>query len=143
MTRVIHVTFTPFAAPAMPSSPIDAAAAAVIDIGEISEDASPAALRPGGLIKRMLPRTMFGRSLLLIVMPLVLVQIIATWVFYARHWETVSRRLANDVAGDIGLLIDATKYADNDAETARLLEKASSITLMQFTLNRGRKLPGG
>ena len=35
-------------------------------------------------------------------MPLVLVQIIATWVFYARHWETVSRRLSADVAGDIG-----------------------------------------
>ena len=126
----------------MHSSPIDgAAAAALIDTGGVSEDAAPTELRPSGIIKRMLPRTMFGRSLLLIVMPLVLVQIIATWVFYARHWETISRRLATDVAGDIGMLIDATKYADNDAETARLLEKAASITLMQFTLNRGQKLP--
>ena len=47
------------------------------------------AVRQRSWVKRVLPQTMFGRSLLLIVMPLVLVQIIAVWVFYARHWETV------------------------------------------------------
>jgi two-component system osmolarity sensor histidine kinase EnvZ len=74
-------------------------------------------------------------------MPLVLVQIIATWVFYARHWETVSRRLASDVAGEIGMLIEATKYADNDAETTRLLERASSVTGLSFAVTRGQTLP--
>ena len=58
-------------------------------------------------LKRLLPQSMFGRSLLLIVIPLVLVQIIAAFVFYARHWEAVSYRLSADVAGDIALVIDA------------------------------------
>jgi hypothetical protein len=49
-------------------------------------------------VKRLLPQTMFGRSLLLIVMPLVLVQMIAPGL-HDRHWETVSYRLA-DVAGE-------------------------------------------
>ena len=61
----------------------------------------------GAWIKRLLPRTMFGRSLLIVVMPLVLLQAIATWVFYDRHWAAVSWRLSTGVAGDIGLLIEA------------------------------------
>src|SRR5271170_6522381 len=85
-------------------------------------------IRQRSRIKRLLPQTMFGRSLLLIVMPLVLVQLIATWVFYARHWETVSRRLSSDVAGDIGMVIEATRFAGNDLQLTRLLENASALT---------------
>ena len=71
-------------------------------------------IRPRGWIKRLLPRTMFGRSLLIVVMPLILVQVIATWIFYDRHWEAVSWRLSTGVAGDIGLTIEAIKFADSD-----------------------------
>ena len=125
----------------MRSSPTDAAAATLVDAGEVASGTAPAGRRRSGWLKRLAPRTMFGRSLLLIVMPLVLVQIISTWVFYARHWETVSRRLASDVAGDIGMLIEATKYADNDSEMTRLLERASGVTGTQFVFARGRTLP--
>src|SRR5208282_4959792 len=50
--------------------------------------------------KRMLPRSLYGRSLLILVLPLVLAQIIATWIFYDRHWDTVARRLSASVAAD-------------------------------------------
>src|SRR5579862_4946834 len=101
-----------------------AAAAALVPLTEAELPAEPSYsaatatrdLRQRSWVKRLLPQTMFGRSLLLIVMPLVLVQIIATWVFYARHWETVSRRLSADTAGDIGLVIDGLRYADNATE---------------------------
>src|SRR4051794_2849560 len=73
------------------------------------------ALRPQNWLKRLLPQSMFGRSLLLIVIPLVLVQIIAAYVFYARHWEAVSYRLSADVAGDISLVIDALDKAASPA----------------------------
>src|SRR6266851_1322792 len=43
--------------------------------------------------KRLLPRTLFGRSLIIIILPLVLAQLLATWIFYDRHWDTVQRRL--------------------------------------------------
>jgi two-component system, OmpR family, osmolarity sensor histidine kinase EnvZ len=98
-------------------------------------------IRQKNPIKRLLPQTMFGRSVLLIVVPLVLVQIIATWVFYARHWEIVSRRLSADVAGEIGMLIDAMKYADTPAEMARLFENASGLTGIRFSITPGATLP--
>src|SRR5437763_16319006 len=78
-------------------------------------------IRQRSWIKRLLPQTMFGRSLLLIVLPLVLVQIIATWVFYARHWEIVSRRLSADTAGDIGMVIDGLRSVDTPIELTRWL----------------------
>ena len=98
-------------------------------------------IRRGSWIKRMLPRTMFGRSLLLIVTPLVVVQLVSTWVFYARHWETVSRRLSADVAGDIGLVIESMKYTDDERELTRLLETASALTGISFSFERGETLP--
>jgi two-component system osmolarity sensor histidine kinase EnvZ len=92
-------------------------------------------------IKRVLPRTMFGRSLLIVVVPLILLQAIATWVFYDRHWAAVSWRLSAGVAGDIGLLIEALTLADSPSETARLLESAAALTDLDFALNQGDTLP--
>src|SRR5712691_12201125 len=128
----------------MRSSPSELAAPAAQMPAEIAAPALAAdalAVRQRSWIKRMLPQSMFGRSLLLIVMPLVLVQIIATWVFYARHWETVSRRLSTDVAGDIGMLIEAMRFADTELELARLLENSSGLTGINFSIARGATLP--
>ena len=57
-------------------------------------------------LKRLLPLSLFGRSLLIMVTPLVIVQVVAAWVFYDRHWETVSRRLATALAGEVAFLVE-------------------------------------
>jgi two-component system osmolarity sensor histidine kinase EnvZ len=114
-----------------PSEAIDPAG--MMPVGESSEALE---IRQRSLIKRLLPQTMFGRSLLLIVVPLVLVQIISTWVFYARHWETVSRRLASDVAGDIGMLVQSMPFADDELELTQLLENSSGLTGISFSFAR-------
>ncbi len=57
------------------------------------------------MLKRILPKGLLGRSLLIIVTPLVLVQVISTWVFYDRHWDNVTRRLASALAGDVATVI--------------------------------------
>ena len=48
-----------------------------------------------------MPATLMGRSALIILIPLILVQIISTFIFYDNHWETLSRRLAQGLACDI------------------------------------------
>jgi two-component system osmolarity sensor histidine kinase EnvZ len=92
-------------------------------------------------IKRVLPRTMFGRSLLIVVMPLILLQAIATWVFYDRHWAAVSWRLSAGVAGDVGLLVDALNLAASPAETAQLLESAKAQTDLDIAIEHPKSLP--
>lgn len=56
------------------------------------------------LIKRLLPRTLLGRSLLILVSPILLVQIISTIVFLDNHWEKIMDRLAYAVAGEITII---------------------------------------
>ena len=78
-------------------------------------------------IKRYLPRSLLGRSLLIIIMPLILTQVIATWVFYDRHYETVTKRLAQGLAGDIAMLIQLLGDDPETAERSGDLQRAASI----------------
>lgn len=92
-------------------------------------------------IKRVLPNTMFGRSLLLIIMPLVLVQLISAWVFYARHWETVAHRFSADVASEIVMLGQSIRLARTDGQIRQLMEDAQSRTEINFTFDPDAELP--
>jgi two-component system osmolarity sensor histidine kinase EnvZ len=56
-------------------------------------------------VERLMPRTLLGRSIIIIVTPVMLLQAISAWVFYTSHWDTVTRRLAQSVAGDIAYVI--------------------------------------
>jgi two-component system, OmpR family, osmolarity sensor histidine kinase EnvZ len=98
-------------------------------------------IRPRGWIKRLLPRTMFGRSLLIVVMPLILLQAIATWIFYDRHWAAISWRLSTGVAGDVALMTEAIGLARSAPATDRLLRHGGALTDLGFTLDRAARLP--
>ena len=58
------------------------------------------------LLKRFAPRTLIGRSVTILVTPMIVVQVVATWAFYDRHWDIVTKRLVSTVAGDIAMVID-------------------------------------
>ena len=74
-------------------------------------------MRPGAFIKRFLPRGLFGRSLIIIVAPVVLVMSVMTYVFFELDLDTTTRRLARDVAADVALLAaleDSTPTLERD-----------------------------
>ncbi|MBV8119410.1 MAG: two-component sensor histidine kinase [Alphaproteobacteria bacterium] len=98
-------------------------------------------IQPRGWIKRVLPRTMFGRSLLIVIMPLLLLQAIATWIFYDRHWAAISWRLSTGVVADVGLMAEALDHAASEAVVNRMLARAGALTEIHFTLERGARLP--
>ncbi len=58
------------------------------------------------VVKRVLPRSLLGRSLLIISLPLGLVLAVAWQIFYGSHLNVVSRRFASAVAGEIAMTID-------------------------------------
>ncbi len=61
-------------------------------------------------IKRVLPRSLLGRSLLIIIMPLILLQVVSAGIFYETHWNKITRRLAMGVAGDVAAVIDMMRH---------------------------------
>ncbi|HWA70094.1 MAG TPA: ATP-binding protein [Rhizomicrobium sp.] len=70
-------------------------------------------------LKRFLPRALFGRALIIIVAPVIILQAIIAYVFFERDLDTTTRRLARDVAADIALLV-AVEDNHGGAERVRL-----------------------
>jgi two-component system osmolarity sensor histidine kinase EnvZ len=126
----------------MSSSPIEAPAApAGLGAGGIAE--ARQAVQDTRWYKRILPRSLFGRSLLIIVTPLVLVQVIATWIFYDRVWDTVSRRLSSAVAGEIAEVVQDMSTTPDLADRTRDLERSGRATELEYIFWAGEKLPSG
>ncbi|MDB2618395.1 ATP-binding protein [Alphaproteobacteria bacterium] len=57
-------------------------------------------------LRDITPKSLFGRMLTIILVPIILVQIISVSIFYERHWDWVSRHMSKNLAKDLGLLID-------------------------------------
>lgn len=56
-------------------------------------------------VRKILPRGLLGRSLLIVLVPMVLLQAVALQIFYGNHLSELSRRLAGGVAGEVGLMV--------------------------------------
>ena len=87
-------------------------------------------------LKRFLPRGLFGRSLIIIVAPIVLLLAIITYVFFERDLDTTTRRLARDVAADMAMLV---ALEDNNHSPDR--ERLRALAARQLNY-RIRFLPG-
>ena len=76
-------------------------------------------------VKRILPRGLFGRALIIIIAPIVLLQAIIAYVFFERDLESTTRRLARDVAADINLLaaLEDNYHGDERIRLRRLSER--------------------
>jgi two-component system osmolarity sensor histidine kinase EnvZ len=85
------------------------------------------------LIKDLLPRTLLARSLLILVTPLFLVQIITTYMFFDRHWQKMVDRMAFSVAGEIAMIADQLD-ADHSAEELERIKRMNQKSL-ELTLN--------
>lgn len=91
-------------------------------------------------LKRYLPKSFLGRSIMIIITPLIVVQVVSTWIFYDRHWDTITRRLAGAVAGEIRLVIDARSTFEGTPVADWVVESASDLGLF-FNFKKGEILP--
>jgi two-component system osmolarity sensor histidine kinase EnvZ len=86
----------------------------------------------GGWLKRLLPASLFGRTLLILITPLVLAQMIAAYIFFDRHWDNVVSRLARAVAGEIAMTIEEARDAPDVATRERIFSRAQRHTGIAF-----------
>src|SRR5512147_619073 len=92
-------------------------------------------------IEAMLPRSLLGRSIMIIVTPVVLLQVVSAWVFYDSHWNTVTRRLAQSVAGDIAAAIQLMPHPISDERAKRIFRVASGAMKLDLDFKLGDILP--
>ena len=88
-----------------------------------------------------LPATLMGRSALIIVVPLILVQVISTFIFYDNHWETLSRRLAQALAGDISHIRVYMRDNPSKEDFTWIQSVARQTMLLDIVLDEGAALP--
>lgn len=91
-------------------------------------------------IKRLFPRSLLGRSLLIIVTPLVLLQVVSAFIFFETHWETVSLRLARGVAGDIAAVIALLERHPEPGNRGWISDLASSQMSLVVRFKEGEEL---
>tara|TARA_B100000674_G_scaffold32966_2_gene23116 strand:- start:7191 stop:8507 length:1317 start_codon:yes stop_codon:yes gene_type:complete len=65
-------------------------------------------------LRDIMPKSLFGRSLFIVGLPLIFLQIFLGYFFFERHWDDVGRRLVLAVAGEIALISEKIIIANND-----------------------------
>ncbi|MFM8819724.1 MAG: ATP-binding protein [Phenylobacterium sp.] len=93
------------------------------------------------LVKRSLPATLYGRTFLIIVLPVALMQLAVAWVFFDAHWRTVTMRLSEGLAGDIAWALES--YEDDPTPTglAVIAGRAERSMSLSIAYLPGRSLP--
>jgi len=90
------------------------------------------------VVKRVLPRSLLGRSLLIVLIPLVIVQAVALQIFYGSHLNLVSRRFAAAIAGEIATTAELLGRYPSPADQNWILTNAWD----QYELNVRIAPPG-
>lgn len=94
----------------------------------------------GYLVKRITPRGLLGRTLLIMLVPLVLVQAIALQIFYGSHLNIVSRRLSGSIAGEIAYTVELMRQFSNPEDRQWILDMAHRQFLLDMRLQPGAML---
>ncbi len=100
----------------------------------------PASLWPR-FLKRRLPTSLWGRSLLIIVLPVLVMQAAVTWIFFDAHWQTVTARLSEGLAGDVAWAVES--YADDPTarNLAVIADRAERSMSLSIALQEEATLP--
>ena len=94
-----------------------------------------------GLARRILPRSLLGRTLLIVLIPLIIVQAVAMQIFYGTHLNLVSRRLSAAVTGEIATTISLIERAPDAAGREWALRNAWEQFEMRMELLPPGPLP--
>ena len=95
---------------------------------------------PAALLKAYMPTGLFPRSLLIVVVPVVITQIIVAFVFMERHWTTVTQRLSRAAVSDISILADL-RMREQGSNSELLSQLAGDTLSMSVAFLPGETLP--
>jgi two-component system osmolarity sensor histidine kinase EnvZ len=86
----------------------------------------------GPALMDRLPKGLYARSILIVVMPILILQAVVAYVFMERHWQTVTRRLSQALIRDIAAIIEVIDTYPQDArfsEITRIAAETHGLTI--------------
>lgn len=72
----------------------------------------------------MMPKGLYARSLLIVILPMVILQTVLTYVFLERHWQLVTHQLSTALTQDIAAIIDIYGSYPQDKNDEKLIRIA-------------------
>ncbi|WP_298835679.1 ATP-binding protein [uncultured Roseobacter sp.] len=71
-----------------------------------------------GWLKQYMPRSLYARAVLILLLPVVVLQIVVTILFLTRHFEDVTRQMADTVSRELRLVLDIVDSAPDRGSVA-------------------------
>ena len=90
---------------------------------------------------RRIPTGLYGRTLLIIILPMVILQSVIAFVFMERHWQTVTQRLSTAVTRDIAAIIDVIETYPQDANYDEITRMARDRLELNIAIEPDGTLP--
>src|ERR1700751_1105864 len=92
-------------------------------------------------VKSVMPKGLYARSLLIIIVPMVVLQSVVAFLFMERHWNLVTTYLSSAVTHEIATLIDVYKTFPQDPDHAQLKRIAQDLLGLVVDFLPGTQLP--
>ena len=92
-------------------------------------------------LKKYLPKSLFGRALLIIMLPIAIMQIAVAYFFFNAHWNQVTANLSDSVAADISVAVQLYKQSPTVNRAERLDDMLRPKMELSVALEEGDKLP--
>ena len=98
------------------------------------------------MIKKIIPSTLIGRSIIIIFVPIIIIVLLTSFVFYQTSWSIISKRLTESVAADINVLVklinndltdNAINIANQDFKMKINIVSNKQLLSSKFSLNSG------
>ncbi len=98
------------------------------------------------MIKKIIPSTLIGRSIIIIFVPIIIIVTLTAFVFYQTSWNIISKRLAESVVADINVLVKlinddlktyAIRIAKDDFKMDVKVVNKKLDNINSYSLNRG------
>ncbi len=98
------------------------------------------------MIRKIIPSTLIGRSIIIIFVPIIILVLLTSFVFYQTSWNIISKRLAESVVADINVLVKlidddfenyALKIARNDFKMILNIKENERIDILKTNISRG------
>jgi two-component system osmolarity sensor histidine kinase EnvZ len=95
---------------------------------------------PERVFRKFLPRGLFARSLLIILLPVLLLEAVMLQVFYGSHLGIISRRFAFSIGGEIAFSLDQIDRSPDPAMQWQIIDEVQQQFDLRMTFNPGARL---
>ncbi len=94
-------------------------------------------------IRRFLPRSLFGRAVTILLVPIVVLQLVVGLVFFQRHYQRVTEQMTRNVAYELTYAVEQIESAREPTRTAQRIAELAVPLDLKLALEPGATLTEG